>query len=221
MERPAQKFSRGHWLRTSDNEVMMSQFQRDVGDVVSRSTFRDLDISELATVVWSARHSVFQVETLDSYGVAHEDAVYRAFCEKREPSEGDLEGYRFWFDKVSDAISRLVDVGRVHVLPDRLNDYLEYEIEYGYRKWCLPRGEKVFTLKRSDFPELAQAAFRDFYVIDEMRILFPVYATGNKFVGLQELVTPDSIRLLIEVKDQLRKWATPLLAEGPLPLGRY
>ena len=198
---------------------MKSQSQREPPGGIVDSDLCDLDVSDLAGIVWGAKSSVFQVETLDSYGVAHEDAVYRAYCEKRKPSEEELAGYHFWFGKVRDAIARGVDVARAHFMPDELNEYLEYEIGYGYRQWCIPLGEKVALLKRSEFPELAKSAYRDFYVIDDARVLFPVYTPDNKFVGLQELTSQDTIQFLVGVKNQIRKCSTPLLAEGPLPFG--
>lgn len=165
-------------------------------------------MSQLADIVWSARSSVCQVETLDYYGVAHEDDVYRAFLEGRQPSEQELAGYAFWFARVDDAVRRGVEVSRIHLMPDQPGDYLRYEVEFGYRQWCIPHGETVGLLKKSDFPELSRRAFRDFYVIDDVRILTPEYTDQNRYVGLSEVINPQGKAYFISLRNDLRKIAS-------------
>lgn len=178
--------------------------------------YENLPTDRLGEVVWSASRSVYQIETLETYGVPHEDGAFRSFLQGRTPSSEDVAAYQSWFDKVRDAVTRQVNVTRIHLLPDTIGDYLRYEIEYGYRQWCLPYGEKVLLLKKSEHPSLARLAFRDFYVIDDARVITPEYTADNRYVGLTEVVNQPAINFFVQLKYELQKVGRRLLPTGPI-----
>jgi hypothetical protein len=182
--------------------------------VANEIEYREIPQSDLAKIVWAAQKSVCQVETLDSYSVKHDDPVYRAFIQGVKPSEKDLEGYKFWFEQVSQAIKRGVNASRIHLISDKETEYLKYEIEYGYRQWCMPFGEKVHLLKRSENPEVSKLAFRDFYVIDDLRVLAPIYDKANQYIGLSEVTNQVGIDYFVSTKDKLIAASSPLSLKG-------
>jgi len=177
--------------------------------------YRPVPKIALADLVWNARHSVCQIETLDSYGVTHENAALTAFLAGETPSAEALTTYAPWFDKVRSAVDRGVLVQRVHLMPDLPNDYLRFEVDYSYRGWSIPHGEDVRLVLRSSRPELSAIAFRDFYVIDDERILTPEYSDDRNYVALSEVVNRPAINFFVALKNALVADTVPLKASGP------
>lgn len=72
------------------------------------------------------------------------------------------------------------------------------------------------SVAKSKHPDLTRNAFRDFYVIDDDRVLTPEYTSENKYVGLSEVVNDDGRRFFIGLKNDLKAVATPVSID-PIP----
>ena len=107
-------------------------------------------------------------------------------------------------------MDRGVDVVRVHVIPEELTAYLRFEIETAYLGHCVPAGEKVLLIQREASSRLASLVSRDFYLLDDQRLIYPEYDSNNRFVGLSEDLTAESVRAHMALKTQLLSEGIPL-----------
>jgi hypothetical protein len=172
--------------------------------------YQDIPTSELGNLVWSARSSVIQVETLPHYGVPDDDLMFSLWCKGESPTPEQLSGFTAWFSQVREAAHRGVQIDRVHIVPEILTPYLRFEIEFSYHRFCEPNGERVWILQRESNEGLVSRVSGDFYLIDENRLLLPQYNAQNNFVGLKEGTAPSLVESHRTLREELLQSSVPL-----------
>ena len=167
---------------------------------------------EFGGLIWKFGRSLVRLETLDSYAVPSDDALYSAFLDGKPLPAKMPNEWEEWFEKVRLATSSGKEMVRIHTIPRELTPYLRYEIEWAYRYFNQPNGEKVFLLVREDNPKLMSdsRAREDFYILDDEKLVFVNYDKENRWVGLEIQEDRSLIRSYQEYVGKLRQNAMSL-----------
>jgi hypothetical protein len=148
------------------------------------------------------------METLQSYQVAPEDALFSAFMEGR-PLPYSTESSA-WLRRITDYTGSGRRMSRVHVVDEPLTDYLRFELEV-YRI-NQSAGEEVFITPRRT--HVALASFnQDWYLFDDETLIFMHYSESGEFLGAAEAPEGTDVGIFRRQRD--------LALEHAIPLGRY
>ncbi|QKW10675.1 hypothetical protein HUT18_06275 [Streptomyces sp. NA04227] len=132
----------------------------------------------------------FRLETMDDYSQSGGVDAYQAFLAGKPKPEGFTDNP--WMTTVGDAIKSGKRMYRVHILARPLNDYLRFELGWGYIR-NMKAGEEFFILDTTDQENPIPEA-PDFWLFDEQIIGTMIYDGHGKFLnaeflGEEELVT--------------------------------
>ncbi len=147
-----------------------------------------LDADELGAVIDGARHSVFRLETLDSYAVPAESSEFRSYLQGGPPDRAALQP---WLDYLRAEAARGVWRRKVHVLTTPLSDYLRYECEWGYAVTTTeaPEEVRILDLTETPRPRELEVVDHDFWLVDGERVVRMHYAADATFLGAELLGT--------------------------------
>lgn len=134
------------------------------------------------------RTSVFRLETLDAYTADNEREPYRRFLAGLPE---DLAWRRPWQRLVRDIRSSGRSIGRVHIVPDELTDYLRFELTCAYPS-SVDAGEDVRILDRATADALGLPEAEDYWLFDDERSALLHYGDGGEFLGV-EFVGPERV----------------------------
>ncbi|UOE22145.1 hypothetical protein NI17_019060 [Thermobifida halotolerans] len=125
--------------------------------------------------------SVFRLETLDAYVAGNEREPYRRFLAGLPQ---DLGWRRPWQRLVRDIRTSGRGIGRVHIVPDELTDYLKFELTCAYPS-SVDAGEDVRILSRATADSLGLPDGEDYWLFDDERSALLHYDDDGEFLGVE------------------------------------
>ncbi|MDH6134431.1 hypothetical protein P3T37_003834 [Kitasatospora sp. MAA4] len=124
--------------------------------------------------------SAFKMETRDRYDVEGEREEFQAFLDGADMPE-DWEDSP-WVRSMTGAGKRLQ---RVHILRSPLNDYLRFELGWGY-VGNVRAGEDIRIIDLAD-REIDGLPEHDFWLFDDARVYRMHYGEDDEFLGAEPL----------------------------------
>jgi hypothetical protein len=156
----------------------------------------------------SFQNECFRLEALDRYQVSSDDIMYPQYLNGKAIPTHDDPGWTNWFSKIKENVVRGKNHLRVHIVPSVLNDYLRFEIEWGYALFNAPSGEKVSLFIKND--KIPPQLLNDFYLFDNRILIYVRYNTDNSWKGYEIEENPRVVQIFAHNKDVLLKNAIPL-----------
>ncbi|GAA3761641.1 hypothetical protein HDA32_005733 [Spinactinospora alkalitolerans] len=152
------------------------------------------------------RTSAFRLETLDFYIADNEREPYRRFQSGRSQ---DLSWRRPWQRTVRGIRENGGGIGRVHIVPDPLTDYLRFELTCAYPA-SVEAGEDVRVLARASADTLDLPDGEDYWLFDDERSALLRYAPDGEFIDVELVTDPDRVKQHAEWRHTAQAAAVPL-----------
>ncbi|TDQ52174.1 DUF6879 family protein [Actinorugispora endophytica] len=149
--------------------------------------------------------SAFRLETLDFYLADNEREPYRRFLAGQNH---DPEWRRPWQRMVRGIYESGREIGRVHVVPEELTDYLRFELTRAYPA-SVDAGEDVRILTRKEADRIGLPHGEDYWLFDDERSAILRYTPDGEFVGV-ELATSDRVGQHVAWRQAAQAAAVPL-----------
>ena len=131
-----------------------------------------LDLEDLSDALSRYRDKIFRMETLPAYAVVSDgDDYHRWIAGEPEPTWGRK---RPWLDTLH------AERYRVRILSERLTTYERYACEWGYALNA-EAGEDIRVLHRGEHDIPPGLIERDFWVLDDDRVVAMHYDRGGRF----------------------------------------
>ena len=147
-----------------------------------------LNDQQWADLFDACRHSAWHLETHDTYGVDDEKGRYSRFLATgRRNNAAEAPERQPWLDLIRAVTGRGVEVRRVRLIGEPLNDYMRFC--YAGTQLNIDAGEDIRWLPRPRASRIALPG-NDFWLFDSERILFN-YFTGDGRSAGHELATDD------------------------------
>jgi hypothetical protein len=169
---------------------------------------RLLNEAELGTLLDQAQRELFRLEVLDAYDVATDGGDFARYVAGERGPDPARKGP--WLQRLREDAARGLHNSRVHVVRSPLNDYLRYEMEWGY----LPNSEagediRILDLAETSAPRLPD---HDFWLMDRNTAVIMRYDDAGRFLGAH-------------VAPRRRLWSYQRAAEmawdAAVPFGHY
>jgi hypothetical protein len=147
-----------------------------------------LTADELGEVIEAGRRSLFRLEILGRYEVATDGSDYRRWLDgEPEPTWSRKQP---WLDYLRREAAGGRRRQRVRVIHDPPTDYERFACEWGYALNTQAGEEvRVLDLAQTELPQEALAISRDFWLIDDERVVLMHYGDDATFLGA-ELLEP-------------------------------
>ncbi|MFI1108680.1 DUF6879 family protein [Streptomyces physcomitrii] len=146
----------------------------------------------------------FRLETLDDYSKSGGPGAFEAFLEGK-PQPEDFKTAD-WVTTVGDAVRSGKRMYRVHILSRPLNDYLRFELGWGYLR-NVKAGEEFFILDTTEQANPIPEA-PDFWLFDEQVIAAMNYDGKGKFLGA-DLLSEEKVSTFLAYRDKALAQAVP------------
>lgn len=126
------------------------------------------------------RHHLFRMETLPEYAVDSDGDDYQRWLDGAP--EPTWERLGRWLDilRAEHAAGKIST--RVRILTADLTDYERYACEFGYR-YTVEAGEDIRVLRRAEHPIPPDIVERDFWIVDDARVIAMHYDQYGRFEG--------------------------------------
>lgn len=136
---------------------------------------------EFSTFTVSAK----RLETYPRYRVTEEAEAYDAY---QAGAAVDVLFNKGWHDLLRTAEARNAKIERIRILPQRMNAYVQFEIEHGYAV-SAQFGEEISVVEYDRFRDIAGelGATPDFWLFDDQRAYLMVYDADGVFLGVLKL----------------------------------
>lgn len=166
-----------------------------------KSRRSEISPDAFSALVQSAQHEVFRLEALDSYNVDWDKVMYPQYLAGLSEPKSIDPTWTTWFADVKRQADSGISLSRVHIVPEVLTSYLRYEIEWGYKLFNQPSGERVFlVLRDKDTPRELRD---DFFVIDDDKVVYVNYNADNSWAGFEVEENRAVVRMLAGLKASL------------------
>lgn len=137
-----------------------------------------LDVDGLIVELGAYRERIFRMETLPSYAVDDDgDDFHRWVAGEPEPTWTRKQP---WLDVLHAEHAAGKLRSRVRILSDQLTDYERYACEWGYALNAAA-GEDIRVLRRGEHAIPAGLIERDFWVVDDDRVVAMHYDRHGRF----------------------------------------
>lgn len=151
----------------------------------------------------ACQRSAFHLELRDGYDTPDEAEPFRRFL-TGEPD--DFAWHRPWLDLVREVTSAGVAMTRVRVASEPHSDYIRWGFAVAPQN--IAAGEEIRWLPRHltegiRFPE------DDFWLFDDERLIWTVFAEDGEFLGGREVADPRVVERCREVRDEVWARAIP------------
>ncbi|GAA1456366.1 hypothetical protein NE857_32985 [Nocardiopsis exhalans] len=135
-----------------------------------------------------AAKSVFRLETLPVYNPVSEAAKLAAYLAGDPcPRVGVTTPY---MREVTEQTRQGIRRFRVHVVHSPLNDYLRYEMEWGY-VFNSQAGEEIFILDTAEKGRPDGLVDEDFWFFDDTHVVRMNYRDDGEYLGKELVDVPD------------------------------
>lgn len=135
-----------------------------------------------------AAKSIFRLETLPVYNPVSEASSLAAYLAGEPCPKADTTTP--YMREVKEQTGRGIRRFRVHVVHSPLNDYLRYEMEWGY-VFNSRAGEEIFILDTAERGRPAGLLDEDFWFFDDVHVVRMHYRDDGEYLGKELLETPD------------------------------
>ena len=147
--------------------------------------------------------SAFHLEVEDSYHTPDESAPFRKFL-NGEPD--DFAWHQPWLDLVRVATSSGKRLERVRIVSVPHVDYTRWGLTVAPHN--IEAGEEIRWLPRH-LVDASELTADDFWLIDDRRVVFTVFAPGGAFSGGAETVDPVIVERCVRVRNLVWAIAVP------------
>lgn len=152
------------------------------------------------------QQSAWRLELLPQYLVVGEKDFQDYLAGEPFPptSEGKWWTYmQGWRDKIADHRAHNREMGRVHLIPERLTPYFMYEVEWGYN-YTSTAGEDVRFLEKSSVdPSLQSRLKEDFWIFDRKSVVICDYEQDGTWLGARLLDSPEAVPSYIALQEEI------------------
>lgn len=150
--------------------------------------------------------SAFRLETLDHYVADNEREPYRRFL----AGHAHDPAWRLpWQRTVRGIVDAGMTIGRVHIVPASLTDYLRFELTRAYPA-SVAAGEDVRVLPRDVADELGLPQAEDYWLFDDRCSAVLRYGPNGDFVDVEITTDPARVQEHLRWRDTARSAAVPL-----------
>ncbi len=148
--------------------------------------------------------SIFRLEALPEYRVEGDIENFEKYLAKGKSVIEITQDAQEWFAQLKRATEAGVDVRRVRVITEPLNDYVKYEmafwrhsVKYGEQFYFLPLGEYQSILNELDFqPE-------DFWMFDDKDVVVFHYSSQGEWIGEEVITETKFVKKCVLLKGKL------------------
>ena len=154
------------------------------------------------------QREAFRIELLSTYHIEREWEVFQKYKKGVPFKYKDNDDFCKEIRTLSKMNKSLI---RVHIMPNKLTDYLKFEIKIGY----LPQskaGARIYLLNRSIYKEImfANNIQNDFWVFDNETVLEFIYDKNGHFISEKIVRNDKVINKCLLLKDKILEVALPL-----------
>jgi hypothetical protein len=168
-------------------------------------------MNDLERLFATFKRSAFRLETLDEYHVdAEEERDFQRFVHGVPlPQTANAE----WADEVKELTSSGKQIIRVRLLPEQVNPYLRFELEWGY-PYSAAAGEDIRFLPRKKATQLVgdNKTLVDFWLFDDAEAVILNYNPDATSVDVELVSAGEYLSKLVAtsqlVKEAAMPWAT-------------
>ncbi|MGN2638959.1 DUF6879 family protein [Nocardia takedensis] len=169
-----------------------------------------LSIDETNTLILSARHDAFHLETSDDHSeVADESEPMRRVLAGLPPFEPDAypPSWQAWDDLVTAITARGVTMRRVRIVTEPHSDYIRFLHAMTDRNTTL--GEDIRWLARHQLTDDAYTTGDEWWLIDDTQVAFTLFTTSGEFTGTALTHDPAIAEHCRSIRDSLWDRAIP------------
>jgi len=168
-----------------------------------------MEINYLIDQFNNFKKSMFRLELLNSYDVEGDRERFQAYLNGEK-----IEKYPFddWLNMLDQFKSRGAICNRVHVVDTPLSNYLNYEIEWGYRL-SEKHGEKIYLIDRKDYKNLISnlnLTPKEHWLFDDSVIIYMEYDNNGNFIKDDIEVDENVFQEYVNLKNKLLSSAEEL-----------
>lgn len=160
---------------------------------------------ELGLLLTGFEHTAYRLELLPAYDDAGEAAAFESFISGQEPAL--YPGKEGWLEKVKKATAAGRLMQRVHVVPEPLSPYLQFEISWAYRL-NEGGGEDIRILPADHAPEAVLGA-GDYWLFDSRTLIEMEYDDHGRLASLNHISDTDAITTANYTRDAALHYAVP------------
>lgn len=151
--------------------------------------------------------SAFRLELLPAYDVDAEKEEFAAYL--RGDAFGNTEN-QDWVAYVEKCREAGKSIGRVHIIPRQLTDYLQFEIDWGY-KYSALAGEDIRFVFADELPaDISPKVLNDFWLFDEEQVLIQNYDSSGRWLGADLMTDPSEIRKVCQLRSRILELSFPM-----------
>ncbi|MGH3694898.1 MAG: DUF6879 family protein [Pseudonocardiaceae bacterium] len=154
----------------------------------------------------SFAHSVFRLETLQSYRSARDRDLLNRFV-AGEPKPPDPAKAR-WTSMIASNVQSGKTVQRVHVVREPLTDYLRFELTWGYEpNVAVGEDVRIIAIGQNSWP--ADLPQHDFWLFDSAELYDMHYDDDQVWLGAGHVTDPKRIVDACRWRDAALHYGTP------------
>lgn len=161
-----------------------------------------LDDKDFENLFITFQKSAFRWERLESYCVDSEAEDFKYYLDKNVCLANDCDDN--WLKLAEEANTRGKIMQRVCLLPEKLGDYLRFEINCGYI-YSAEQGEKIYFIPKKIAINLKNIPDYDFWLLDDKILVKMNYDNEGNFLGAENINNEQEIQKSLMAKNLLLK----------------
>ena len=158
------------------------------------------------------KKEAFRLELLKTYCVEEEQESFQKF-------KKGITFIDYNMDEFCKFIARMIKEGksllRIHIIPNKLNNYLRFEIQTAYIPQ-LKSGSRIYLLDKQTYSKILKENFDnkfkpiDFWLFDDKHLVEMFYGPNGNFIKEIFIKNKDMFSNYLKLKETLLKVAIPL-----------
>jgi hypothetical protein len=138
-----------------------------------------LDGDKFGNMFNDIKRSAFRLQLLDAYSVEFEREDYNAFMSGQPLPDRDGNA---WLKTIAANVAAGHQWINIHVLPERLTNYLRYIIDWWY-VYHAKAGAEIRFVRGGAGEEIRSMAEREFWLFDDEKVVWMDYNAERRFLG--------------------------------------
>jgi len=147
--------------------------------------------AEFDRLLATFERSAFRLETRDTYALGYERADFEAFLAGSPTPPPELDWWRPWLEQIANLTREGKRIGRVRIVADPPSDYQRWEMWAA--GWHAQAGERIGYLRRSRAEQIGLPLVRDWWLLDDERLIIMKFTDGGELDGKSLITDPDII----------------------------
>lgn len=159
----------------------------------------------------NAKHSIFRLQVRPEYKIPGEQEAI-AKWKQGEIAAANTKEWRDWQKTLKTTIEKGIAIQRVRIIPEKLTDYIKFEIDT-WREYSIKNGEELLFLDNDEFQKIITGCGfgpKDFWLFDNQYLLIFNYDKAGKFTGDVAITDGGMIKRYCELKSKLIEAAQPM-----------